>query len=34
MKEDVIAAKELGVDGVVFGLLLSDGNVDVSRTKE
>ena len=34
MKRDIDAAKKLGVDGVVFGLLDSDGNVDVPRTVE
>jgi copper homeostasis protein len=34
MKEDIQTAKELGADGVVFGLLSPDGSVDVPRTKE
>ncbi|GAB3504902.1 copper homeostasis protein CutC [Emticicia fontis] len=34
MKEDIQTAKELGADGVVFGLLNPDGSVDVPRTKE
>jgi copper homeostasis protein len=32
MKEDIRICKELGVHGVVFGILLPDGNVDVGRT--
>ncbi len=31
MKEDVIAIRELGADGVVAGILLPDGNIDVER---
>ncbi|MCX6281926.1 MAG: copper homeostasis protein CutC [Bacteroidetes bacterium] len=31
MKHDIQTAKKLGADGVVFGVLLPDGNVDVSR---
>lgn len=31
MKEDVIAAKELGSDGIVAGILLPDGNIDMGR---
>jgi copper homeostasis protein len=34
MKEDIRMCKDLGADGVVFGLLLPDGNVDVDRTRE
>lgn len=34
MKRDIEAAKSLGVDGVVIGLIDSDGNVDVPRTAE
>jgi copper homeostasis protein len=34
MKNDVIMAKELGVPGVVMGLLLADGNIDFERTSE
>lgn len=34
MKYDVIQAKQLGADGVVLGLLDSDGHVDVERTRE
>ncbi|MBN3034431.1 MAG: copper homeostasis protein CutC [Bacteroidales bacterium] len=32
MKEDILMCRELGVDGVVFGILLHDGPVDVRRT--
>lgn len=34
MKADVIALKQLGVDGFVFGILNADGNVDKARTEE
>jgi copper homeostasis protein len=34
MRRDVAAAKRLGADGVVFGLLTEDGDVDVARTRE
>ena len=34
MKEDIIMCKELGVEGVVFGLLLANGKVDTKRTKK
>jgi len=33
MQEDIIECKKLGVHGVVFGLLLPDGNIDITRTK-
>ena len=33
MREDVIVAKKLGADGVVFGILLPDGNIDKERMK-
>ena len=33
MKEDIRICKELGIDGVVFGILLPDGNVDTERTR-
>jgi copper homeostasis protein len=34
MRRDIMTAKRLGVDGVVFGILDSDGNVDVGRTQQ
>ncbi len=34
MKRDVEAAKSLGADGIVLGILDADGNVDIARTKE
>lgn len=34
MKADIQTAKELGADGVVFGILNPDGTVDTIRTKE
>lgn len=34
MKRDIQIAKELGVDGLVFGLLNIDGRIDTKRTKE
>jgi len=34
MKRDILMAKQLRVDGVVFGILNVDGKVDVDRTKE
>ncbi len=34
MKADIQYAKELGADGVVFGILDADGYVDVPRTRE
>ncbi|ALJ00883.1 copper homeostasis protein CutC [Rufibacter tibetensis] len=34
MKQDIMVAKQLGADGVVFGVLLADGNIDVVRTQE
>ena len=33
MKHDVLAAKQLKADGVVFGILKEDGHVDVDRTR-
>jgi copper homeostasis protein len=33
MKEDIRMARELGADGVVFGILLPDGTVDKERMK-
>ena len=34
MKQDILFCKEAGVDGVVFGILDADGNVDVQRNIE
>jgi len=34
MKSDILAAKELGADGVVIGVLNIDGRVDKKRTRE
>lgn len=34
IKEDIRIAKDLGADGIVSGILLPDGNVDVERTAE
>lgn len=34
MAEDIRAVKEAGADGVVIGLLLPDGRVDVERTSQ
>ncbi len=34
MKEDIEIAKKYGAAGVVFGVLLADGNIDVKRTSE
>jgi copper homeostasis protein len=34
MQHDVDTAKELGMDGVVFGLLMDDGQIDIARTKQ
>ncbi|MFC6996937.1 copper homeostasis protein CutC [Rufibacter roseus] len=34
MKKDIAVAKELGVDGVVLGVLLPDGNIDIPRIQE
>ena len=34
MRRDVDEAKEIGMDGVVLGLLNADGQIDVERTKE
>lgn len=34
MKEDIIAVKEMGIDGIVTGSLLSDGRIDINRMKE
>jgi copper homeostasis protein len=34
MRRDILAAKELGADGVVLGVLTPDGTVDEERTAE
>lgn len=34
MREDVTVAKNLGADGVVFGLLTAAGDIDAPRTRE
>ncbi|MCF8368349.1 MAG: copper homeostasis protein CutC [Bacteroidales bacterium] len=34
MKEDIRVCKDLGADGLVFGILLADGNVDTKRILE
>jgi copper homeostasis protein len=34
MRRDALMAKQLGADGVVFGLLDADANVDVQRTRQ
>jgi copper homeostasis protein len=33
MEQDVLTAKQLGADGIVFGILQEDGRVDVPRTR-
>ncbi|WP_035852722.1 copper homeostasis protein CutC [Deefgea rivuli] len=33
MERDVLACKKIGVDGIVIGLLTSDGHIDIPRTK-
>jgi copper homeostasis protein len=33
MRRDIVNAKQLGADGVVFGILNLDGQVDVERTR-
>jgi copper homeostasis protein len=33
MEQDVLTAKQLGVDGTVFGILNEDGQIDVQRTR-
>lgn len=34
MKQDILTAKQLHADGVVFGILKEDGQVDVERTQD
>jgi copper homeostasis protein len=34
MRRDIVAAKKLGADGVVVGILNADGSVDIGRTRE
>lgn len=34
MKNDIILAKEMGFQGIVTGILLSDGKIDIGRMKE
>lgn len=34
MKDDIILAKEMGFQGVVTGVLLSNGKIDIDRMKE
>lgn len=34
MKEDILAAKRAGADGVVFGCLTADGEVDIEKNRE
>ncbi|MBV9623130.1 MAG: copper homeostasis protein CutC [Acidobacteria bacterium] len=34
MKQDVLTARRLGADGVVFGILKQDGRVDMDRTRQ
>lgn len=34
MRQNIDACKEIGVSGVVFGLLTKSGNVDLTRTQE
>lgn len=33
MKEDILQCRKLGVEGIVTGILLPDGNVDIERMK-
>ncbi len=34
MRRDILAAKNLGADGVVLGILNADGTVDIPRTRQ
>jgi copper homeostasis protein len=34
MKRDISVVRDLGIDGVVFGLLRADGSIDIERTTE
>jgi len=34
MREDILFAKQNGADGVVIGILLPDGRIDIARTKD
>ncbi|OYT15814.1 MAG: copper homeostasis protein CutC [Bacteroidetes bacterium 4572_77] len=34
MKQEVLEVKKLGVNGIVFGILKSNGEIDMERTKE
>ena len=34
MRQDIAVAGELGADGVVFGILKTDGSIDTERTQE
>ncbi len=34
MKEDLVLLKENGADGIVFGILTPDGDIDVTRSRE
>ncbi len=34
MKRDISVVRDLGMDGVVFGLLCADGSIDIERTRE
>jgi copper homeostasis protein len=34
MKEDVLRARELGINGIVFGILTADGTIDADRCRQ
>ena len=34
MKRDIDMAKKIGVDGIVFGILQADGQIDIARCRE